>query len=218
MESKNRRTNHYGRIMRMSIRLKKHFTLIEMLVVIAIISILASILLPALQKAKDQVRSLACKNNLKQIAILSYNYASDFDDIMPASGSNWTDELNPWANKLKWHAGMSITNTKKANLTGPCIFFCKTAEQYQCSPGWQRSNYGLNGNAYGAKMTKIKPQALIFADGNWRAADGYYNDHIDAYSSQPELIHRQKYNAILIDGHVEDFSFASPENFDNILR
>ena len=64
---------------------QKHFTLIELLVVIAIIAILAAMLLPALQKARERGKASGCVNNLKQLSAATQSYAGDNNDYLVPS-------------------------------------------------------------------------------------------------------------------------------------
>ena len=111
-----------------SLERKRSFTLIELLVVIAIIAILAGMLLPALNSAKEQARGAACLANLKQIGLYMNNYIESNKEHFPQFNGSDT-----WCRRIEWNeagyskpAGDKIFSSKDVlNIRSPkSIVWC----------------------------------------------------------------------------------------------
>ena len=125
------------------------FTLIELLVVVAIIAILASLLLPALSKARGKAREATCHNNLKQVAMAHQLYFSDSDDYFPRDGS-WKSR---WHVMLSRHGIGGVTNESIRSL------FCP--EENALKYASKEVNFGNNMISYGTNFEFINRQRVV---------------------------------------------------------
>ena len=127
-----------------------HFTLLELLVVISIITLLASILLPSLQKAKQASQRISCLNNLKQIVTSAFCYMDSYDGwTMPAT-----------LNSVPWYRFLYQEQIIPVKTTFYCPSESKSGWSYQAvSYGHYYLAYGLDTKTRGGtspqKMTWI---------------------------------------------------------------
>ncbi len=95
----------YGRTVRNQQRQSPSgFSLVELMVVIAVVAIMASLLLPALNRTKEQARATACRSNMKQLSLAFLMYAEDNDDTLPWPGGVGRAISSPEAYAPDWCA------------------------------------------------------------------------------------------------------------------
>lgn len=154
------------------------FTLIELLLVVAIIAILAGLLLPALKRAKDTAKGSLCTGNMRQMGIATACYINDYSPWMPVGGKG--SKYEDWFKKelLPYIAPDQIPLQEKAELWD-------TSAAGSANSGYGRNAPTNSGVFCCPSFEKFRPYNSADGTGTtwWRYQGGYaWNEKVGYYS------------------------------------
>jgi prepilin-type N-terminal cleavage/methylation domain-containing protein/prepilin-type processing-associated H-X9-DG protein len=189
------------------------FTLVEVLVVIAVVAILASLLLPALNRARTMSHGIACLNNARQLALAWHLYADDHDDRLPYNlGGDATRKtvalktnLNWVNNILSWELDSDNTNTHSLTASGLGPYTGRNALIYRCPSDTVVSDIQRRAG-WMARVRSYSMNAMIGDAGE--LTQGGYNVNNPSYTQffKRSLIPRPDSIFVFLDEHPDSIN------------
>ncbi|WP_309385902.1 prepilin-type N-terminal cleavage/methylation domain-containing protein [Cerasicoccus frondis] len=213
-----------------ALRMRRAFTLTELLVVIAVIAILAVILLSVLGSVRSAAKKTQCASNLRQVGTGFHMYLQEYNSLVPIAWVN--DQETQEAFGLPYRGGWFDYYTGHLPEEERSIVGCplQRENKYDIWKGYNWTDakidksrtYSFSGDlGYDLSAKKVIPKAysrfespvdtVVIADGNNSDANGqagYYNSTFH-HGRMPEGVHDGMANLLFLDGHVDSVAVDS---------
>ena len=185
------------------------FTLVELLVVIAVIAILAALLLPALSRAKARAQAIVCLGNTRQLDLAWQVYATDHNDELPYNlglvGTSFRTPLNWVNNVMTWDLSPDNTNLATITEAGLGPFISGGARIYRC-PSDQVLSAVQRAAGWEARLRSYSMNAMVGNAGNFSTNGFNVNNPDYTQFFKMSQIHQPSGIFVFLDEHPDSIN------------
>ncbi len=219
------------------------FTVVEILVVVAIVASLAALLFPVFAKARARGRQTACLSNLRQLGLAVFQYAQDSDDRYPYGGDAIDLSTDIWQNGQNSKYWPQILRMQVSHLTLPNVMagYVKNRDLWRCpsDDGFDEAG-AFEDIPLSAHPSCFQAFGMSYSYTTLLALDGRTLGGVRAWSRQPpysehepvnvplfsdqvghwhggSVRHEGRLNMVMVDGHAASVNRDSADQLNNIL-